>query len=1139
MRIEEDKITAKVIGHYGTYTIKISVDGDDELDYSCTCPYSGAGCKHVVAVLYQWRSEPWEHTSTPFATPKTSPAVKWNLSLKDIVQDEKAENIIQALELIENKKVTLSQVSTERIRAKVKDQDTLFQVLIQKSLSSWREGSYHHHCECTHRNNGRCQHILAAYLQWLTSTNPQAIPSHYKNDLLNNYKQERFQSLVSVLANGAGEKKNALTKYKVLFAFSKHDDTIILELKKAPVLKNGSLGVPSFLNEQILQNSYSGFSDQKKKAATLFCSSLSEDENYYSHRRNLLKKNFDQPLDSELLYALRSLYLEDPEAFPHCQFASDKISLEIRFLDQELSCELQFLMIIEGKEYPLNKNNTILMGGNALWAYYQEAGNSKAIMCEIDSANSSLLRSVFPFAGTEISNTVVNEFIEQYYLPLSEAGTITLPYKYQVQEQMLTPLPRLYLKDYGASFSMELRFLYGQKEVLSSQKQDLIFRDENNILMKIKRNKEQEEEYRQFLLERHVLPQEGLLLPSLKPYEWIVEVTPELITKGFEIYGQHELVNCCLITEEPTMHLTISSGIDWFDLKMEVDIAGEQVPLDQLLLAFQNQERFVKLSDGRLGVIPKRWLSKLSGVIGFLEKDAKTKKLKASPSQISIIESLLDLATTSKIDAKTKQFREKFAKFQGIQEKELPQGLQHPLRPYQKAGYDWLYFLQEFSFGGCLADEMGLGKTVQVLSLLLQEKEQGNKIPSLVVVPTSLVFNWEQEVTKFTPSLKVYVHHGLERLDSFVHIKKKNPDIILTTYGTLRNDTELFKNYQFHYIILDESQQIKNPLTHAAKSVYELKASYKLALTGTPIENNALELWSQFAFLNPGLLGKMEYFKNTFATKIELGKDKEKAQALKNMIHPFILLRKKEMVATDLPAKQITTLYCEMEKSQQQVYDYWKDKFRQEIAASIQEKGFQNSRMKIIQGLTMLRQICNHPRLIDESFVGESGKFQILVEQIKEVLQEGHKILIFSSFVKMLKVFRSHFDQEKISYAYLDGSTTDRKKVVEQFQNDQTIPIFLISLKAGGLGLNLTAADYVFIVDPWWNPAAEMQAIDRAHRIGQDKKVFVYKAITKNSIEEKILELQESKLDLVKNIISVEESIFKKLSLEDVQKMFG
>lgn len=1141
MQAERDKITAKIKGNYGTYTIKISVDGEDDLDYSCTCPYDGSGCKHIVAVLYRWlheHSEKQKHAELKPAT-KPVPAVKWNLSLNDIVQQEKPENIISALELVEQNKVSLKQISIDRIRATVKDLGMQFQVLIQKSLSSWRSGSYMHQCECTHRNTARCQHVLATYLQWLTTTNPQAIPSHYRQDLMNTYQQERFQSLVSVLDQIPAVKKPALTKHKILFVFSKHGEDLLLELKKSAVLKNGSLGVPSALTEQTLENSYSRFSEKKKKAATLFCSSLSEDDNYYSSAGILKKGHFEEPLDSELLHSLRALYLEDPENFPDCQFPSEKIPVEIRFIDNELSCTLQFLISIDGKECHFNKKNSILMGSEALWIYYREIGASPALVCEIDSANPSLLRSLFPFAGIEINNTILHEFMEQYYLPLSEAGTIVLPYKYQLQEQVMIPLPRLYLKDYGASFSMELRFLYGHKEVLSSQKQDLIFRDENNILMKIKRNVLVEEEYHHFLLERHVLNQEGVLLPSIKSYEWVADVTAELIAKGFEIYGQHELVNCRLVEEEPTLQVSISSGIDWFDLKMEVEIAGEQVPLDQMMLAFQNHERFVKLSDGRLGVIPKHWLSKLSGVMGFLEKDAKTKKLKASASQIGIIESLLNIATTSKIDAKTKQLREKFARFQGIQEKALPEGLQHPLRPYQKAGYDWLYFLQEFSFGGCLADEMGLGKTVQILSLLLKEKEQGNSAPSLVVVPTSLVFNWGKEVQKFTPSLQVYVHHGLERLDNMPKIKKKNPDIILTTYGTLRNDTELFKNEKFHYIILDESQQIKNPLTHAAKSVYGLKSSYKLALTGTPIENSAIELWSQFTFLNPGLLGKMDYFKNTFATKIEQEKDKDKAAALKNMVHPFILMRKKEMVAPDLPAKQITTLYCEMEKAQQQIYDYWKEKFRQEITASIQEKGFHNSRMKIIQGLTMLRQICNHPRLIDESFVGESGKFQMLADQIKEVLQEGHKILIFSSFVKMLKVFRTYFDDEKIPYAYLDGSTTNRQEVVERFQNDPTIPLFLISLKAGGLGLNLTAADYVFIVDPWWNPAAEMQAIDRAHRIGQNKKVFVYKAITKNSIEEKIVELQESKLDLVKNVISVEESIFKKLNQNDIQKMFG
>jgi len=556
-----------------------------------------------------------------------------------------------------------------------------------------------------------------------------------------------------------------------------------------------------------------------------------------------------------------------------------------------------------------------------------------------------------------------------------------------------------------------------------------------------------------------------------------------------------------------------------------------------------NHERFIKLSDGTIGVIPEKWLNKFAGVIGFLKKEKK--QLKAAKTQIQIIEALLDISTKSKVDNKFKELQQKFKNFKEIQKMPLPSHLKGSLRDYQKAGYNWLHFLKEFGFGGCLADEMGLGKTVQVLSLLAYEKEHANNInnsmknndnmQSLVVVPTSLVFNWENEIKKFTPDLSFYVHHGLERKNDIDDIKD---DLIITTYGTLRNDIEFFKNKKFYYAILDESQQIKNPLAKSTKSVYTIKSKYRLVLTGTPIENNSLDLWSQFAFLNPGLLGNMEYFKSTFTRSIDINKDKDKASALKHMINPFILMRKKETVAKELPDKQLTLLYCEMEDKQRKIYEYWKEKIKEDIKAAIEERGFNESKIKILQGLIKLRQICNHPKLIDESFIGSSGKFNLLIEQISEVISEGHKVLIYSSFVKMLHIFRDYFNESKIKFAYLDGTTKNRNEAVEMIQSNNDVSIFLISLKAGGLGLNLTAADYVFIVDPWWNPAAELQAIDRTHRIGQDKKIFIYKAITKDSVEEKILQLQESKLELVKNVITVEEGVFKKLSQEDINNTF-
>lgn len=433
---------------------------------------------------------------------------------------------------------------------------------------------------------------------------------------------------------------------------------------------------------------------------------------------------------------------------------------------------------------------------------------------------------------------------------------------------------------------------------------------------------------------------------------------------------------------------------------------------------------------------------------------------------------------------------------------------------------------------------MGLGKTLQTLALLLKEQENGNKTQSLIIVPKSLVFNWEHEIKKFTPSLQAYIHHGQERLTETSKKNSKKADLIITTYNTLRKDLELFQHKQLHYVVLDESQQIKNPSAKNTKSVCKLKAKHRLVLTGTPIENNSLDLWSQFAFLNPGLLGTMDYFKQTFAKSIEKEGDKDKTSALKNLINPFLLMRKKETVAKELPAKQVTITYCEMGQKQREIYEHCKARFREEINEAIKEKGFMRSKMKILEGLMRLRQICDHPLLFDESFTGESGKFNALINQIEEVINEGHKALIFSAFVKMLHLFKNHFTNKGIKFCYLDGKTKKRKQEVEQFQQNKETKVFLMSLKAGGLGLNLTAADYVFIVDPWWNPAAEMQAIDRTHRIGQKNNVFVYKAITRNSVEEKILELQEKKLDLVKNVITIEKGIFKKLKKEDIDNLF-
>ncbi|HRI47141.1 MAG TPA: DEAD/DEAH box helicase, partial [Ignavibacteriaceae bacterium] len=449
------------------------------------------------------------------------------------------------------------------------------------------------------------------------------------------------------------------------------------------------------------------------------------------------------------------------------------------------------------------------------------------------------------------------------------------------------------------------------------------------------------------------------------------------------------------------------------------------------------------------------------------------------------------------------------------------------------SGYDWLMFLKEFQFGGILADDMGLGKTVQVLALLSNLSQKNVTAPSIVIAPTSVVFNWLNEIERFTPNLKVLNHTGTERVkESIEHFAEF--DLVITSYPILVRDIDNFKQIEFQYVILDESQKIKNPTSLTAKSAFELKAKNRLCLTGTPIENNLLEIWSQMNFLNPGYLGSLKKFNDNIRIKIEKDKDEETSDYLKKLLFPFVLRRTKSIVASELPEKSEIIHYCEMTEEQKSVYDIWRESIKTEVMSEIQDKGLQKSSFKIIEGLLRLRQICNHPILINNSYKKNSGKVDEFKDLIQRVTEEGHKVLVFSQFVQMLEILKHELVKEKISFEYLTGKTKNRQECVENFQNNPEIKVFLISLKAGGVGLNLTAADYVFHIDPWWNPAVEMQATDRSHRIGQDKKVFVYKFITKESIEEKILNLQEQKKTLIENIISTESGVFKNLTTEDI-----
>ena len=448
--------------------------------------------------------------------------------------------------------------------------------------------------------------------------------------------------------------------------------------------------------------------------------------------------------------------------------------------------------------------------------------------------------------------------------------------------------------------------------------------------------------------------------------------------------------------------------------------------------------------------------------------------------------------------------------------------------------------MYKYGLNGILADDMGLGKTLQALALIQKAKEEDGEKPVLVVCPTSVVFNWESEIQKFAPTLSCLKLSGVERKNFFEKIPEH--DVVITSYALIRRDIEELQKYEFRYIILDESQNIKNAMSQTAQSVKQLKAEHKLALSGTPIENRLEELWSVFDFLMPGFLFNVAEFNYRYVNPIMERQDKTVEKRLKLQIYPFILRRMKRDVAKDLPDKVENIAYCELTPEQKDFYLDVLDSTKEELFKSIEQNGLEKSRLSIFSALLRLRQICCHPRLYDKENVKgmiTSGKFEHLKGMLEQIISEGHRILLFSQFVDMLDIIKDWLERSGIPYEYLTGKTKDRQGAVERFNSSTSIPIFLISLKAGGTGLNLTGADYVIHYDPWWNPAVEDQATDSAYRIGQTKKVFVYRLITKNTVEEKIQKLKSIKRDLVDNVISVDRNITKSLTLDDIKEIFS
>ncbi len=586
--------------------------------------------------------------------------------------------------------------------------------------------------------------------------------------------------------------------------------------------------------------------------------------------------------------------------------------------------------------------------------------------------------------------------------------------------------------------------------------------------------------------------------------------------------------------------VSVASGVDWFELQGAVEYGETTAPLPRLLAALKRGETMVTLDDGSFGLLPEEWLRRFGHVATMGEGDGD--HIRFRPSQAGILDALLAAQPMVDCDDAFKRVRAELAQFASICPAEQPAGFNGCLRGYQREGLGWMHFLRQFSFGGCLADDMGVGKTAQVLALLETRREMRTQAkieaPSLVVVPKSLIFNWKQEVQRFTPQLRVLDYTGTARSITREKDEFSLYDVILTTYGTLRRDALHFKDKVFDYVILDEAQAIKNGNTESAKAARLLRANHRLALSGTPVENHLGELWSLFEFLNPGMLGTSGAF--SLASGSKQNPDGETRKLLSRALRPFLLRRTKEQVAKQLPPKIEQTIYCEMETRQRALYNELRDHYREALLPKINAKGIGKSKIQVLEALLRLRQAACHPGLVDRKLVEDpSAKLVVLMEQLHAVIEEGHKALVFSQFTSLLAIVRANLASDGIEYEYLDGKTVDRQARVERFQQDAGCSLFLISLKAGGVGLNLTAADYVFILDPWWNPAVEAQAVDRTHRIGQKRQVFAYRLIARDTVEEKVLQLQGSKRNLADAIIGADNSLIRDLTREDIELLLS
>lgn len=864
----------------------------------------------------------------------------------------------------------------------------------------------------------------------------------------------------------------------------------------------------------------------------------------------LIKSYVEKRIDAVLKYAVKYHVLlcaeikRDAYLVDHLLgYSVDHIDVKANFFKTDEGVNYQLLIYQNEQVIDLKSKKISVVCNAPAWVVFDKK------LYNIGGINGNMLKAFTSKDLVFVPDKLVKEYFKSFVLKLDDSVDINSEgFGIRRQTEISSYEIELIESLFEQKYVLKLSFIYSDQKFdfnqIQTQRKKIDFKSDGQIeIQHYIREIDAEGKIAKCLLELglEMSTSKTFNLPShvandpFMAFEWIRNNMPKFIEMGFKMnpffIEEHNinLANFKLTSE-------VHQEKDWFDVKMNVEAGGFSFPFTKLVQHIKNDQKLYELPDGSYFLIPNAWFEKYSALVNIAEMRGDGFRLsKAQRNLIDHDEEILEIIPKESNDAQ-------FA---------IPSGLQATLRPYQLAGFQWLAKLYTEGLGACLADDMGLGKTLQSICLLLHiqmakevplpssslqqldlfSQASVQKLRALVVLPSSLVFNWLSEIRKFAPSLKVYSHLGIDRYRSAKQLEAF--DVVITSYHILVRDIEFISKVEFDAVILDESQQIKNKDSKMFEAVNNLLSPFRLTLSGTPIENSLSDLWSQMQFINPGILGKATVFKKIFQTPIEKQNDTFKKEELLKIVKPFILRRTKKSVTPDLPELSEIIHYCEMSEVQAEIYEKEKSAVRNMIL-SAENDNFGQQKIQILNSLQRLRQIASHPAMLEEYKEVASGKFEEVSYMLDSAYKSEEPALIFSSYVKHLDKFCDYAITNKVAYSRLTGDVAQKQREVEvnKFQDKRT-PWFFLSLKAGGVGLNLTAAEYVFLIDPWWNPAAEQQAIARAHRIGQHKNVTAIRFITKDTIEEKILELQKKKKQLAIDFVQ-EDEFFITLSKEDM-----